>query len=156
MTGLIIASPTDGSASSPPHRQETSAFRERVTAASRFGASRSIGGPSGLRRLDPFEPKLGKIERFDERVDHPNWIVFVDPVFQTLRKERRLPAIHPLDKALHPIPRKLATESYRGTHTRWGVFTQPGSEAAIDCRSGPGPLTASLRTTEGPITMDRF
>jgi hypothetical protein len=86
-----------------------------------------IGRPSGLRRLDPFEPKLGKIERFDERVDHPNWIVFVDPVFQTFRKERRLAPIHPLDKALHPIPRELATESYRGTRTRWGVFTQPGS-----------------------------
>ena len=39
-----------------------------------------IGGPSGLRRLDPFEPKLGKIVRIDECVDHPNWIVLVDPV----------------------------------------------------------------------------
>jgi hypothetical protein len=76
-------------------------------------------------------PVRGSSRQAPERVDRPNWIVFVDPVFQTFRKERRLAPIHPLDKALHPIPRKLATESYRGTRTRWGVFTQPGSAAAV-------------------------
>ena len=34
-----------------------------------------IGGPSGLRWLDTFEPQLGKIERIDKRVDRPSRII---------------------------------------------------------------------------------
>ena len=47
-----------------------------------------IGRPPGLRRLDPVKPELGKIECIDEGVDHSNWIVLVDPVFQTAGKQR--------------------------------------------------------------------
>src|SRR6185437_6923218 len=41
-----------------------------------------IGWPPGRRGLDTVKPELGKIERIDERVDHSNWIVLIDPVFQ--------------------------------------------------------------------------
>src|SRR5690242_9081585 len=43
-----------------------------------------ISRPSGLRWLDPFEAELGEIEPIDERVDRPNWIILVDPVFQDI------------------------------------------------------------------------
>ena len=65
-----------------------------------------IGRPTGLRRLDPFEPELGEIEPIDERVDHANRIVLVDPVLQAFRKQRGLLAIRPCNKARHSIPRK--------------------------------------------------
>src|SRR5690348_2468652 len=90
-----------------------------------------ISRPSGLRWLDPFEAELGEIEPIDERVDRPNWIILVDPVFQTFRKQRALAAIYSLDEALHPIPPQIAMESYLTSHVRWDVFTRPGSTAAI-------------------------
>src|SRR5262249_6391383 len=40
----------------------------------------------------------------DKSIDHPNWIVLVDPVFKALRKQRRLAPINPLNEAPHPIP----------------------------------------------------
>src|SRR5690348_11810306 len=85
-----------------------------------------ISRPSGLRWLDPFEAELGEIEPIDERVDRPNWIILVDPVFQTFRKQRALAAIYSLDEALHPIPPQIAMESYLTSHVRWDVFTRPG------------------------------
>jgi hypothetical protein len=39
-----------------------------------------IGRPTGLRRLHPFEPELAEIEPIDERINHPNRVVLVDPV----------------------------------------------------------------------------
>src|ERR1700730_14760297 len=66
---------------------------------------RMISGPPSLRRLDPFELEFSEIERIDERVDHSNRIVLVDPVVQALRKQRTLSAIRPLNEALHSIPR---------------------------------------------------
>src|SRR5215472_5880532 len=65
-----------------------------------------ISRPPSLRRLDPVEPQSSKIERIDKRIDHSDWIVLVDPVVQAIGKQRALAAIRPLDKALHPIPRK--------------------------------------------------
>jgi hypothetical protein len=38
-------------------------------------------------------------------------IVLIDPVFQALGKQRRLRAIHPVNKALHPIPRESSRQS---------------------------------------------
>jgi hypothetical protein len=43
-------------------------------------------------------------------------------------KKGALPAIHPLNKALHPIPPQIAQESYRKNHIDPHVFTQPGSK----------------------------
>jgi hypothetical protein len=64
-----------------------------------------IGRPPSLRRFDPFEPQFSEIERIDERVDHSNRIVLVDPVVQAFRKQRRLAAIRPLNETLHYSPR---------------------------------------------------
>jgi len=64
-----------------------------------------IRRPPSLRRLDPFEPELGEIEHIDERVNHANRIVLGDPILKAFRKQRRLSTIHPLNEALHSIPR---------------------------------------------------
>jgi hypothetical protein len=97
-----------------------------------------ISRPSSLRRLDPFEPELSESKRIDERVDHSNRIVLVDPVVKAFRKQRRLSAIRPLNEALHPIPRKP-----QWNHIMRGVFTHPGSWAALR-RGAP-----SVRSTFG-------
>ncbi len=90
---------------------------------------RMIRRPAGCLGSDPAKPKLGEIEFLDKYVDHPNRIVLANPVFQAFRKQRALPAIRALDKALHPIPPQIAQESYRKNQMRLCVFTQPGSRA---------------------------
>jgi hypothetical protein len=67
---------------------------------------RMIRRPAGLLRSNPAEPKRGQIEFVDKDIDYANRIVLADPVFHTFRKQRALLAIHPLNKALHPILRK--------------------------------------------------
>ncbi len=62
-----------------------------------------IGGPSGLRWLDTFEPQLGKIERIDKRVDRPNGTIPIDPVFQIFGKKRGLAPIHSFNESLHSV-----------------------------------------------------
>ena len=62
--------------------------------------------------IDPTKPELRKIKFIDEDINHPNWIVLVDPVLQAFGKQCRLPALHSIDKALHSIPRESAGESY--------------------------------------------
>jgi len=64
-----------------------------------------IGRTAGRLGIDPAEPKPGQIELVDKDVDHPNRIVLADPVIQAFGKQRALPAISPLNEALHPIPR---------------------------------------------------
>ena len=86
---------------------------------------RVIRRPAGRFGGDPIEPKPGQIEFLDKDVDHPNRIILADPVFQALRKQRALPAIRALNKALHPILRS-ARIILRSNHTL-RVFTQPGS-----------------------------
>lgn len=64
-----------------------------------------IGRSPGRLRLDPFEPELAQLERIDERVDHPNRIILVDPIIQAFGQQRPLPAIYSLDETPHPVPR---------------------------------------------------
>src|SRR5262249_9610976 len=78
-------------------------------------------------RLDAAKPKLGQIELVDKHVDCTNRIVLADPILQIFRKQRALPAIYAFNEALHPIPRKIARESYPENHFNQHVFTQPGS-----------------------------
>ena len=71
-----------------------------------FKKNRRVIGRSTRRlRLYSNEPKLGEIERLDERVDHANWIVLVDPVIEALRQKRRLPRSVPSTKRFIPSPR---------------------------------------------------
>jgi hypothetical protein len=80
---------------------------------------------AGCLGIDPAKPKLAQIEFVDKDVNHPNGIVLANPVFQAFWKQCALPAIRPLNKSLHPIPRKSCGESYRGNQFRRCVFTQP-------------------------------
>jgi hypothetical protein len=67
---------------------------------------RMIRRAAGRHRIDAAESQPSEIEFLNKNVNHANRIILVDPVIQTFRKERGLAAIHPLNKALHPIPRK--------------------------------------------------
>ena len=87
-----------------------------------------IRRPAGCLRIDPAEPNRGQIQFVDKDVDYANRIVLADPVLQAFGKQRPLPAIPALNKALHPIPPQIAEESYRVIHFNQSVFTQPGSE----------------------------
>src|SRR5262249_17354179 len=111
---------------------------------------RLIRRPASGLRLDAAKPKLGQIELVDKHVDCTNRIVLADPILQIFRKQRALPAIYAFNEALHPIPRKIARESYPENHFNQHVFTQPGSwlcrnasARRTDCCSCPGrsPLT---------------
>ena len=95
-----------------------------------------VGWPSGRRRLHASEPELGQIERIDERIDHANRIVLVDPVIEAFGQQRRLPPIRPLHEALHEIPPANREE----THSQLDVFTQPGSS----CEQGTMPATRKV------------
>jgi hypothetical protein len=48
--------------------------------------------------------RLPEVESIDERIDHANLIVASHPLLKTIRKERDLLAIDPLDKACHACP----------------------------------------------------
>jgi hypothetical protein len=81
-----------------------------------------IGRSPRRLRLHPCEPKLGKIESLDKRVDHTNRIIFADPVIKALGQQRRRPSINPLDKLLHPIPRKSALRGKQNHNTQmWQI-----------------------------------
>jgi hypothetical protein len=82
--------------------------------------------PAGGLGINPAKPKLGQIEPPDKDINHANRIILANPIFQAFRKQCALPAIHPLNKALHPIPPQIAQESYRKNHINPRVFTQPG------------------------------
>ena len=86
-----------------------------------------IRRPAGRLGSDPAKPQLGQVEFLDKDVDHPNRIVLADPVFQAFRKQRALPTIRALDKALHRIPPQIAQESYRENQMKQRVFTQARS-----------------------------
>src|SRR5262249_46640560 len=107
---------------------------------------RLIRRPASGLRLDAAKPKLGQIELVDKHVDCTNGIVLADPILQIFRKQRALPAIYPFNEALHPIPRKIARESYPENHFNQHVFTQPGSGCEQLNVSTASPLYPSLPT----------
>ena len=65
---------------------------------------RMITWPPCSRGRRAPETGFPKIESIDECVDHANWIVASDPLLKTIRKERDLLTIDPLDKACHACP----------------------------------------------------
>src|SRR5271167_3339440 len=94
-----------------------------------------IRRPAGRLGIDTAKAKLSQIKLLDKNVDHTNRIVLADPVFHAFRKQRALPAIRSLNKALHQIPRKSSEEPYRGNQIRRCVFTQAGSLADTTANS---------------------
>src|SRR5262249_16942475 len=67
---------------------------------------RMIRRPAGSLWMGPPEPNRGQIQFIDKDVDYANRIVGIDPVLKAFGKQRALPAIRTLNKALHPVPRK--------------------------------------------------
>ena len=65
-------------------------------------------GPARDLGPNPAEPQLRQIKPLGKDLDHPNRAILIDPVFQAFRKQRGLAALCPLNKTLHPIPRKIA------------------------------------------------
>jgi hypothetical protein len=79
------------------------------------------GSPCRLR-IDPAEIECTEIKLLDKHVNYANRVVLVDPIIQAFGKQRRLPAIYPLDEALHrDLPPKIASELYHAGrfHTAW-------------------------------------
>src|SRR5258707_9547591 len=74
------------------------------------------------------EPQAGEVEFLNKGVDRRSRIALIDPVRQALGKQRRLPAIDPLNEAPHLIPPQIAAESYSANQIIQCVFTQPGSD----------------------------
>ena len=64
-----------------------------------------IRWPTRRLWVDAAEADSGEIKLINKDIDRPNRIVLADPIVQAFGKQRALPAIHPLYKALHPIPR---------------------------------------------------
>ncbi len=60
-----------------------------------------IARPARRLGCRPPESETAQTELVDKNIDHPNRIVFVDPVLQALRKQRALTPIYTLDKPLH-------------------------------------------------------
>jgi hypothetical protein len=79
------------------------------------------GSPSRFR-IDPAEIQRAEVKLVDKHVNHTNRVILVNPIIQAFGKQRRLPAIHPLDEALHrDLPPKIASQSYQAGrfHTAW-------------------------------------
>ena len=86
---------------------------------------------AGRLGSDPVKSQLRQVEFINKDVNHLNRIVLVDPVFQAFRKQRALPAIRALNKALHPIPPQQRQNHRCEIHMNQGVFTQPGSKCDL-------------------------
>ncbi len=89
--------------------------------------SRESSEDKGRAKKAP--PEQGaKIKLIDKDINHPNRIVFADPVFQSIRKQRALRALYTFNETLH---HELSPISWRDS-TRPHVFTQPGPKADIE------------------------
>src|SRR6202040_892168 len=98
--------------------------------------------PAGGLGINPAKPKPGQIEPPDKNINHANRIILANPIFQASRKKGALPAIHPLNKALHPIPPQIAQESYRENHIDPRFYT---ARVTSGNRREPGcPLSTGL------------
>src|SRR5437588_12600576 len=63
--------------------------------------------PSRCLGIDTNEPELRQVQLVDEDVDHANWIMVANPIFQAFRKERALSTIRAFNEALHQIPPRI-------------------------------------------------
>ena len=104
-----------------------------------------IRRPTGHLGIDPTEPQPGKIESIDKDVDHPNGIILANPVSQAFGKQRALPAIQPLNEALHPIPRKSRENHISGISPIEPFSHSQGQKRCFNWR----PVTSGLpRSTD--------
>ena len=142
------------SGTSRPRSHITSKLRPASRSSRRLDCTqenrRVIGRPPRRLRLHSYEPQSAKIERFDERVDHTNRVVLVDPIIKAFRQKRRLTAIHPLDKALHPIPATQLPTGERITDHKSAearVFTHGVIPGRGQTHGGESALQEAMRPT---------
>src|SRR5258706_3439420 len=67
-----------------------------------------IRRPARCERCNAVKAELGEIQPVDKHIDRPHRIVLAHILIQHRRKQRALLEIRPLNKPLHPIPRKIA------------------------------------------------
>jgi len=60
-----------------------------------------IARPAGRQWRDPAKAEAAKIKLIHENIDHPNRIVFTDPVIQPFGKQCALAAVFTLNETLH-------------------------------------------------------
>ncbi|MNC50857.1 hypothetical protein D3C75_1001230 [compost metagenome] len=84
-----------------------------------------VGRSASFRRDDTVETQRAKIELIDENIDHPHRVGVRHVVIQALGKQRALPSVLSLDKALHWPPPLISNSS---NHSKFdaNVFTQSG------------------------------
>lgn len=59
------------------------------------------------------EPQVNQIELRNEEIDHADQVILIDPVFETSRKQDRLPARNTFDETRHARPRSHAKVYYK-------------------------------------------
>ena len=64
-------------------------------------SSRVIRRPTAGGTIGGLKAQFAQIEGFDEGIDHPHWVVFVDVVFQPIREQKPLGTINSIDESLH-------------------------------------------------------
>ena len=60
-----------------------------------------VAGPPSRRWHHSSEPQRCQIKRLDERIDHPDRVVFANVVVKSFRRQRGLPSAVALDESLH-------------------------------------------------------
>jgi hypothetical protein len=114
-----------------------------------------IRWPARCERCNAVKAERSESQPIDKQIDRPHRIVLAHILIQHRGKQRALLAIRPLNKPLHPIPRKNRGESYRENHPRQSVFTQPGPSR--DMRSSQAILdTLSLSATVAITSSSQF
>ena len=102
-----------------------------------------VRGPASYLGSNSVKSQLRQIKLINKDIDHLDRIILIDPVFQTLRKQRALLAIRALNEALHLIlqqPNQLLPESHeaRRFHTTWVISGGDDRDnAAARVRSTP-------------------
>jgi hypothetical protein len=116
--GLALQPPTGGNAVQVAVNEELEQDR------------RVIAWPPRPRRRRPLEPKVGKVQLFDEQVDDAHEMILADPVIQPLGKQPRLAPVDALDEPCHACPRL-----FRRAYIKAGFPHRLGPSA---CGGGPG------------------
>src|SRR6187401_3345506 len=82
---------------------------------------------------------MRQIELVDKDIDRAYRIIFANPIFQALRKQRALLTIRALNEALHPmLPRISARESHNTAFSHSQERKLARTDASTDGGSAPG------------------
>src|SRR5262245_64724646 len=102
-----------------------------------------VRGPASYLGSNSVKSQLRQIKLINKDIDHLDRIILIDPVFQTLRKQRALLAIRALNEALHLIlqqPNQLLPESHEARRFHTTCVISGGDDrdnAAARVRSTP-------------------